>query len=184
MVYLVDPFSVGHDHPEMHRLITLGLLRSYKQMLDCLPPHMQANVHVQVSTPAVENSDVCIPLTDCRLGYYYIYSIFYNPLFTQFRHCFGLSYFWCVVLTVIKLLQIISLESILELAADSHSVSRQSDQLKCLAFSVFTQCRRFLTHTNSVRSLTGFGPASVYDSFLKPKDVSASFPLELFLTPG
>uniref|UniRef100_A0A6A7FQQ3 Mediator of RNA polymerase II transcription subunit 13 n=4 Tax=Hirondellea gigas TaxID=1518452 RepID=A0A6A7FQQ3_9CRUS len=112
MVYLVDPFSVGHDHPEMHRLITLGLLRCYKQMLDCLPPHMQANVHVQI----------------------------------------------------------ISLESILELAAASHSISRQSDQLKCLAFSVFTQCRRFLTHTNSVRSLTGFGPASVYDTFLKPKD--------------
>ncbi|XP_047739393.1 mediator of RNA polymerase II transcription subunit 13-like isoform X2 [Hyalella azteca] len=112
MIYLVDPFSVGHDHPEMHRLITLGLLRCYKQMLDFLPQHMQANVHVQI----------------------------------------------------------ISLESIVELAADTHNISRQSDQLKCLAFSVFTQCRRFLTHTNSVRSLTGFGPASVYDNFLKPRD--------------
>ena len=49
MVYLIDPFSVGQDHPEMHRLITLGLLRCYKQMIDGLPENMQTNVYVQVS---------------------------------------------------------------------------------------------------------------------------------------
>ena len=59
MVYLVDPFSVGHDHPEMHRFITLGLLRCYKQMLDCLPPHMQANVHVQVSLRNATDLETC-----------------------------------------------------------------------------------------------------------------------------
>ena len=48
MVYLIDPFSVGQDQPEMHRLITLGLLRSYKQMLDELPENMRTNVYVQV----------------------------------------------------------------------------------------------------------------------------------------
>lgn len=53
MVYLVDPFSAGHDDPALHRLITLGLLRCYKQMLDCLPPQMQANVHVQVTSNRV-----------------------------------------------------------------------------------------------------------------------------------
>ena len=69
-------------------------------------------------------------------------------------------------------LQILSLESILELASDSHDRSRHIDQLKSLAFSVFMQCRRLLTHNPIVKSLTGFGPASVYDEFLKPKDVS------------
>ncbi|KAK8721383.1 hypothetical protein OTU49_012808 [Cherax quadricarinatus] len=114
LVYLVDPFNVGQDHPDMHRLVTLGLLRCYEHMLEGLPESMQNNVY----------------------------------------------------------LQIISLESILELASDSHDRSRYIDQLKSLAFSVFMQCRRTLSHNAVVKSLTGFGPASVYDGFLKPKEAS------------
>ncbi|XP_050718287.1 mediator of RNA polymerase II transcription subunit 13-like isoform X1 [Eriocheir sinensis] len=114
LVYLVDPFNVGQDHPDMHRLVTLGLLRCYEHMLEGLPESMQNNVY----------------------------------------------------------LQIISLESILELASDSHDRSRHIDQLKSLAFSVFMQCRRTLTHNAAVKSLTGFGPAAVYDAFLKPKEAS------------
>ncbi|XP_066986645.1 mediator of RNA polymerase II transcription subunit 13 isoform X2 [Macrobrachium rosenbergii] len=112
LIYLVDPFSVGQEHPDMHRLVTLGLLRCYEHMLEGLSESMQQNVY----------------------------------------------------------LQILSLESILELASDSHDRSRHIDQLKSLAFSVFMQCRRLLTHNPVVKSLTGFGPASVYDEFLKPKD--------------
>nr|XP_045597034.1 mediator of RNA polymerase II transcription subunit 13-like isoform X2 [Procambarus clarkii] len=114
LIYLVDPFNVGQDHPDMHRLVTLGLLRCYEHMLEGLPESMQNNVY----------------------------------------------------------LQIISLESILELASDSHDRSRYIDQLKSLAFSVFMQCRRTLSHNAVVKSLTGFGPASVYDGFLKPKEAS------------
>lgn len=62
----------------------------------------------------------------------------------------------------------------MELASDSHDRSRHIDQLKSLAFSVFMQCRRTLTHNAAVKSLTGFGPAAVYDAFLKPKEASVS----------
>ncbi|RXG73010.1 Mediator of RNA polymerase II transcription subunit 13 [Armadillidium vulgare] len=120
MVYLVDPFTVGQDQPDMHRLITIGLLRCYKAMLERLPESMQSHVYVQI----------------------------------------------------------VSLESILELARESHDRSKKIDQLKSLAFSVFMQCRRVLTHTSNVKSLTGFGPASVFDSFLRPiKDPSEEKPL-------
>ena len=49
MVYLVDPFTVGQDQPELYRLITIGLMRCYKAMLDRLPESMQSHVYVQVS---------------------------------------------------------------------------------------------------------------------------------------
>lgn len=48
LVYLVDPFNVGQDHPDMHRLVTLGLLRCYEHMLEGLPESMQNNVYLQV----------------------------------------------------------------------------------------------------------------------------------------
>lgn len=48
LVYLVDPFNVGEDHPDMHRLVTLGLLRCYEHMLDGLPESMKNNVYLQV----------------------------------------------------------------------------------------------------------------------------------------
>ena len=48
LVYLVDPFNVGEDHPDMHRLVTLGLLRCYEHMLEGLPESMQNNVYLQV----------------------------------------------------------------------------------------------------------------------------------------
>ncbi|CAG0914144.1 unnamed protein product [Notodromas monacha] len=38
---------------------------------------------------------------------------------------------------------------------------------KSLAFSVFSQCRMMLNHTQTVKSLTGFGPAASADTFLK-----------------
>ncbi|ROT72136.1 Mediator of RNA polymerase II transcription subunit 13 [Penaeus vannamei] len=48
LVYLVDPFNVGQDHPDMHRLVTLGLLRCYEHMLEGLTESMQNNVYLQI----------------------------------------------------------------------------------------------------------------------------------------
>lgn len=46
--------------------------------------------------------------------------------------------------------------------------------MRALALSVFTQCRRMLTHSSNVKALTGFGTAAMTDLFLKNKDVSKS----------
>ena len=94
-------------------------------------------------------------------------------LFTEFNPGDIFSDFAVICFKFLLILfQIISLESILELTADSHDRLRQIDRLKSLAFSVFMQCRRILVHHAAVKSLTGFGPASVFDTFLKPKEVS------------
>lgn len=63
LVYLVDPFSVGQDHPDMHRLVTLGLLRCYEHMLEGLPENMQNNVYLQV---CFQNFSDYSPLMDLR----------------------------------------------------------------------------------------------------------------------
>lgn len=46
-----------------------------------------------------------------------------------------------------------------------------SDNMRTLALSVFSQCRRYLTHTSSIKALTGFGTAAMTELFLKNKDV-------------
>jgi mediator of RNA polymerase II transcription subunit 13 len=70
-------------------------------------------------------------------------------------------------------LQLVSLDSIMQLGKDFHG-SRHTDSLRSLALNVFSQCKKFLVHGSSVKSLTGFGPAAAGDSFLKSKDVSAT----------
>jgi mediator of RNA polymerase II transcription subunit 13 len=77
-------------------------------------------------------------------------------------------------------LQLISLDSLLCNGKDSNVTSRQ-DQLKELAFSVFSQCRQQLVHQSTVKSLTGFGPAAMYDMFLKSKD--PAYNISRILTP-
>ncbi len=44
--------------------------------------------------------------------------------------------------------------------------------MRSLALSVFSQCRRQLSHSSNVKALTGFGTAAMTDLFLKNKDVS------------
>lgn len=51
-------------------------------------------------------------------------------------------------------------------------MKKRSSQLRSLALNVFSQCRRQLTHTTNIKSLTGFGTAANADQFLKNKDVS------------
>lgn len=43
--------------------------------------------------------------------------------------------------------------------------------MRTLALSVFSQCRRYLTHTSNIKALTGFGTAAMTELFLKNKDV-------------
>lgn len=70
------------------------------------------------------------------------------------------------------IVQIISLESIVELGRSGDRI-RRNDHIRALALSVFSQCRRQLQHqANSVKALTGFGTAACTELFLKRKDVS------------
>ncbi|XP_013106769.2 mediator of RNA polymerase II transcription subunit 13 [Stomoxys calcitrans] len=66
-------------------------------------------------------------------------------------------------------IQIISLESILELGR-SRNRKRFSDEIKCLALNIFSQCKRHMVHAQAVKSLTGFGTAANVEAFLKTKD--------------
>jgi mediator of RNA polymerase II transcription subunit 13 len=51
----------------------------------------------------------------------------------------------------------------------------QNDHMRAQAFSVFSQCRRMLTHTSNIKALTGFGTAAMADLFLKNKDVCITY---------
>jgi mediator of RNA polymerase II transcription subunit 13 len=68
--------------------------------------------------------------------------------------------------------QIVSLESILELTTSKRE--NHINTIRAQALSVFSQCRRLMSHISNVKSLTGFGPAANADLFLKSKDVSNS----------
>ncbi|XP_055701532.1 mediator of RNA polymerase II transcription subunit 13 isoform X2 [Phlebotomus papatasi] len=78
--------------------------------------------------------------------------------------------------------QLISQESIMELGR-SRDQLRFSDEMRCLALSVFSQCRRYLTHTSNVKSLTGFGTAANMELFLKNKDEKNREPYKLYTPP-
>lgn len=45
-------------------------------------------------------------------------------------------------------------------------------QLKCLAFSVFSRCRKTIQMNMNAKSLTGFGPAAGQEASVKNKEVS------------
>lgn len=55
------------------------------------------------------------------------------------------------------------------------SNEKRKDQLKALAFSVFSHCHQVFVHQTVAKSLTGFGPAAAQDLFLKNRDVSYLF---------
>lgn len=48
IVYLVEPFSMGSDQPELQRLACLALLRCYQSVLSSLPENIRSNISVQV----------------------------------------------------------------------------------------------------------------------------------------
>ena len=79
------------------------------------------------------------------------------------------EYLWSCVLCVSP--QIIPLHQVMQVA-NSDVSSRFLTQLKAVAFSVFTQCRRYQSPTIPGRSLTGFGPAADLDRMIISKNVS------------
>lgn len=48
VVYLVEPFSLGSDQPELQRLACLALLRCYQSVLSAVPENIRNNISVQV----------------------------------------------------------------------------------------------------------------------------------------
>lgn len=79
-------------------------------------------------------------------------------------------------------LQLVTLDSVMWLGKDENGSKRQ-EQLKALAFTVFSQCRRLLTHNSTVKSLTGFGPAASQDIFLRGRNERNSGPQRMFSLP-
>lgn len=49
VIYLVEPFTLGSDQPELHRLSLLALLRCYQSILTAVPENIRNNISVQVS---------------------------------------------------------------------------------------------------------------------------------------
>ncbi len=72
-------------------------------------------------------------------------------------------------------LQIVSLDSILEMT-QSPNQAKMLSVMRGMAFSVFGQARRPLQYQRECKTLTGFGPASSADKYLK-EDKNASKPL-------
>lgn len=83
---------------------------------------------------------------------------------------------------IIVNIQIISLESVMELGRNRRR-ERFSDEMKCLALSIFSKCKRNLVHNNNVKSLTGFGTAANIEQFLKSKDDKNRIAYKMF-TPA
>lgn len=50
VVYLVEPFSLGSDQPELQRLACLALLRCFHSVLTAVPENIRNNISVQVCT--------------------------------------------------------------------------------------------------------------------------------------
>jgi len=48
VVYLINPFTFGQDWGNLDRLVMLGLLKCYQQLVKNLPEHLQNNVYLQV----------------------------------------------------------------------------------------------------------------------------------------
>lgn len=78
--------------------------------------------------------------------------------------------------------QIVAQESILELGRN-RDIIRWSDHMRNLALNVFTQSHRFLSHSNSIKSLTGFGTAANAEAFMKTKDEKNRTAVKLYTPP-
>lgn len=78
--------------------------------------------------------------------------------------------------------QIVAQESVLELGKN-RDISRWSDHMRNLALNVFTQSHRYLSHSNSIKSLTGFGTAANAELFMKTKDEKNRTAVKLYTPP-
>ena len=50
VIYVVEPFTFGQFDSDLYRLVTLGLLYSYADMLASLPESIKNSINVQVFT--------------------------------------------------------------------------------------------------------------------------------------
>lgn len=50
MIYIVEPFTFGQSDSSLYRLVTLGLLHSYADMLSSLPEATKNSISLQVCT--------------------------------------------------------------------------------------------------------------------------------------
>ncbi|XP_044759811.1 mediator of RNA polymerase II transcription subunit 13 isoform X2 [Coccinella septempunctata] len=48
VIYLVEPFSMGSDQPELQRLACLALLRCFQSVLAAVPDNIRNNINVQI----------------------------------------------------------------------------------------------------------------------------------------
>ncbi|XP_017781580.1 PREDICTED: mediator of RNA polymerase II transcription subunit 13 isoform X2 [Nicrophorus vespilloides] len=48
VVYLIDPFSMGSDQPELQRLACIALLRCFQSVLSAVPENIRSNISVQI----------------------------------------------------------------------------------------------------------------------------------------
>lgn len=78
--------------------------------------------------------------------------------------------------------QIVAQESILELGRN-RDITRWSDHMRNLALNVFTQSHRYLSHSKSIKSLTGFGTAANAEAFMKTKDDKNRTAVKLYTPP-
>ena len=71
-------------------------------------------------------------------------------------------------------LQLVSLDSIMDLSQSANN-ARMPNVMKGLAFSVFSQARKPLQYVRECKTLTGFGPASSAEKYLKIQENKAKF---------
>ncbi|XP_066544928.1 mediator of RNA polymerase II transcription subunit 13-like isoform X2 [Amia ocellicauda] len=76
-------------------------------------------------------------------------------------------------------LQVVPCQYLLQPA--SGESSQYIQHLRSLAFSAYSQCRRLLPTQTHIKSLTGFGPASIVDAVLKNSERPS--PLQLYSPP-
>lgn len=103
--------------------------------------------------------------------------------------CLSLLKYYSNVLTAVPesirtnmSVQIVAQESILELGKN-RDITRWSDHMRNLALNVFTQSHRYLSHSNSIKSLTGFGTAANAETFMKTKDEKNKAAVKLYTPP-
>lgn len=87
-------------------------------------------------------------------------------------------------------LQTVSLDSIFKITGTPSNPVRQkaedvraSNILRNLALSVYTQSHRSLNINNNTKTLTGFGPASAAERYVKAMDTKDQFLSHLYLAP-
>ncbi|XP_015914163.1 mediator of RNA polymerase II transcription subunit 13 isoform X2 [Parasteatoda tepidariorum] len=119
VIYMVDPFLKESD-PEVQKMITLGLVQSYADMLSVLPEEIKNAMHLQL--------------------------IDLNSIVARTEKC------------------------------------KWKDQIKNLAFSVYSQTFETSPQRPNVKSLTGFGPAAARDAFLN-KNNKGNSPLIIYKQP-